>query len=106
MRRVARPRKARREQERTLRKQVQRVERDARELPGGQAERPIDVTSAAVIDPRAREARCLRCGGELELRGDRASSTPRGVLRRIDLVCRFCHAPRTLWFRVNPPQAN
>jgi hypothetical protein len=103
---VARPRKARREQERSLRKQVQRVERDARELPGGQAERPIEVTSVAVIEPKTRDARCLRCGGELEARADHASSTPRGILRRIDLVCRFCHAPRILWFRVSPPRAN
>lgn len=103
---VTRPRKARREQDRRLRKQVARVEREARELPGGRAEHPIDVTSASVVEPRAREARCLRCGGELETRGDGASSTPRGVLRRIELVCRFCHAPRTLWFRVAPANSN
>jgi hypothetical protein len=48
----------------------------------------------------------VRCGGDLELRGDRATSTARGVLREIAVACRRCHAPRTLWFRVRTPAAN
>ena len=103
---MARARKARREQERGLRKQVARVERAARDLPGGVADRPIDVGSAAVVELKARAAACVRCGGELELRRDRATSTPRGVLREIELGCRLCHGPRTLWFRVVPSPVN
>lgn len=103
---MARARKARREQERGLRKEVARVERAARELPGGAAEHPLDVTSAAVVEPRARAVPCVRCGGELEWRRERASSTPRGILREIELTCRLCHAPRTLWFRVCPSPVN
>jgi hypothetical protein len=103
---VSRPRKARREQERELRKDVARAERATRALPGGAPDHPVDVSSAAVIEPRARAATCVRCGGELELRRDRASSTPRGILREIELACRLCHAPRTLWFRVCPSRVN
>jgi hypothetical protein len=96
----SRPRVKRRQDERTLRKRVRRVEGVADRLPGGSPQYPIDVTSAVVVEGRARGARCVQCGGDYEVRGDRASSTGRGVLREMELVCRRCHAPRTLWFRV------
>ncbi len=83
-----------------------RVERAARALPGGAPDHPIEVASAAVVELKARAAPCLRCGGHLELRRDGAASTPRGVLRQIELACRLCHAPRTLWFRVAPAASN
>ncbi|MFL5303988.1 MAG: hypothetical protein ACJ8F1_02195 [Polyangia bacterium] len=103
---MARPRKAKREQERQLRKQVARVERDARTLPGGAADNPIDVSSAAVVEIKARGTPCVRCGGQLDPRRDQAASTPRGVLREIELACGACHAARTLWFRVVPAIVN
>jgi len=101
-----RPRRKRREQERALRKQVRRTEALAGELPGGAPDRPIDVTSASVVEGKARGTPCIQCGGELELRGDRATSTARGILREIALICRRCHAPRTLWYRIRPPAGN
>jgi len=64
------------------------------------------VTSAAVVETHARSTPCPQCGGDLELRSDRATSTTRGLLRELALVCRLCHAPRTLWFRIRPPSAN
>jgi len=85
---------------------VRRTEALAGELPGGSPERPIDVASASVIEGKARATPCIQCGGDLELRGDRATTTPRGLLREADLRCRVCHAPRTLWFRIVPPSAN
>jgi len=103
---MARPRKQRRERERALRKTVRAVERDAAAAPGGAAANPITVDSAAVVETRARSTRCVQCGGELDLRGDRASSTARGILRALDVVCRHCHAPRTLWFLVAPRGPN
>ena len=106
MARPPRPRKKQREQERALRKQVRKVERIAGELPGGSPEQPIDVASASVVEGAARATACVQCGGDLELRGDRATSTPRGVLREVAVACRRCHAPRTLWFRIAPPTAN
>ena len=106
MGRLTRPRKKQREQERALRKLVRRTEGLAGELPGGSAQRPIDVASASIVEGKARATPCIQCAGDLELRGDRATSTARGVLRELALVCRRCHAPRTLWFRIVPPAAN
>jgi hypothetical protein len=85
---------------------VRLTEKAAGKLPGGSPERPIDVASASVIEGKARATSCVQCGGDLELRGDRATSTARGILREIGLVCRRCHAPRSLWFRVVPPSPN
>lgn len=102
MARPTRPRRKRREQERALRKQVARTEALAARLPGASPEQPIDVASSSVVETKARGTPCIQCGGELELRDDRAASTPRGIVREIAVVCRRCHAQRTLWFRIAP----
>jgi hypothetical protein len=104
--RPPRPRRERRERERELRKGVRTTERLARQLPGATPDAPIDVGAPAVAEIKARATPCPQCGGELDLRGDRAESTPRGVLRELRLVCRMCHAPRSLWFRTAPSSAN
>ncbi|HMF42917.1 MAG TPA: hypothetical protein VKQ32_19730 [Polyangia bacterium] len=101
-----RRRRKRRELERELRKEVRRTEAAAGKLPGGSPDLPIDVASASVVEGKARATPCIQCSGDLELRGDRATSTARGVLREIALACRRCHTPRTLWFRVTPPSPN
>ena len=106
MARWPRLRNKRRELERELRKQVRRTEALAGRLPGGSPELPIDVASAAIVEGKARATPCIQCEGDMELCGDRATSTARGVLREIALACRRCHTPRTLWFRVTPPAAN
>jgi len=104
--RSRRQRRQRREDERALRRQVRLREELAAQLPGGSAEQPIDVASASIVEGKARATPCIQCEGDLELRGDRALSTARGVLREIVLACRRCHTARTLWFRVVPPAAN
>lgn len=106
MSRDPRARRARREKERALRKEVRRVEELAGRLPGATPELPIDVAAASVVEVKARATRCPQCGGELQLTGDRAETTPRGVLREIALACRICRAPRTMWFRIAPAGAN
>jgi len=100
MARDPRARRARREKERALRKEVRRVEELAARLPGATPELPIDVAAASVVEVKARATRCPQCGGELQIKGDRAETTPRGVLRELALACRLCRAPRTIWFRV------
>ena len=101
-----RPRRERREHERALRKAVQTTERLARRLPGSTPDAPIEIAASALAEIKARDTPCPQCGGELELRGDRADATARGVLRELRLICRLCHAPRKLWFRVTPSSAN
>jgi hypothetical protein len=83
-----------------MRKTVRDVEKLAAKVPGGAPDSPIDVASSSVVELCARDIPCIQCGGQLEVRGDRATSTPRGVLREMEMVCRQCHAPRRLWFRV------
>ena len=101
MSRPPRPRRQKREQERALRKTVRQLERLAVELPGGAPERPLEVASASVVETKARAMRCIQCAAtEMELRSDRATSTARGVLRELAMVCRQCHAGRAVWFRV------
>jgi hypothetical protein len=101
MSRPPRPRRQQREKQRALRKSVRQLERLAAELPGGSPERPIDVASASVVDTKARAVPCVQCEAiEMELRGDRATSTARGVLRELAMICRQCHAARAVWFRV------
>jgi hypothetical protein len=101
MPRPPRPRRQQRQQQRALRKTVRQLERLATELPGGSPERPIDVASASVVETKARAVPCIQCEAvEMELRGDKAASTARGVLREVAMVCRQCHAARAVWFRV------
>jgi hypothetical protein len=100
MARPPRPRSERRAQERALRKTVRQTEQLAAQLPGGAPERPIDVGAASVVEVKARATPCPQCGGELQITGDRADATPRGLLREIALACRLCHTPRTIWFRI------
>jgi len=101
-----RPRAARRAAAQANRRAVERVEKLGTQLPGGAPEQPLRVTSASVVEVRARAARCLVCDGELELRAHLAEAdAPAGVrrdLRRVELACRACGRPRRLWFRVEP----
>jgi hypothetical protein len=102
---VRRPRAARREQQRALRKEVRAREKLAAEAPGGSAEAAIVVASAALVEPSARSARCVQCGGELDVVAhDVAPGAPQVRVARV--VCRLCHTPRRIWFRLEPPAAN
>lgn len=68
--------------------------------PGGAPSHAIAVTSTAVIDVRAQALPCPHCGGRYRL-DDHTRPAP--GLRRVDLTCRNCSAPRTLWFRLVEP---
>lgn len=103
---IPRARTARRAAAQANRRAVERVEKLGTQLPGGAPEQPLRVTSASVIEVRARAARCLVCDGELQLRAHLSESDRPGDLRRVDLICRTCGRPRSLWFRVDPALAN
>jgi hypothetical protein len=80
----------------------------ARELlatlePGGSPRRPIDVSSAAVIEPRATTTPCPLCGGFYRVH---EHTRPVPSLRRVDVGCRHCSTTRTLWFRIVPDEPN
>lgn len=101
-----RPRAARRAAAQVNRRAVERIERLGTQLPGGAPEQPLRVTSASVVEVRARSTRCLVCDGELELRAHVSEAEGPGDLRRVDLACRACGRPRRLWFRVEPTLGN
>jgi len=63
----------------------------------------LRVTSASVIEVRARATPCLVCGGELDLQAHVADGPAGAATRRVELVCRRCHDTRQLWFRIEPP---
>jgi hypothetical protein len=108
-----RARTARREQERDARKQERELRSAVRALetlaangPGGSRERAIAVASSSVVEVKARATPCIQCGGELDLRHHAADVHGGTQYRTVALVCRRCHAPRTLWFRLGPGPAN
>ena len=92
-----RPRVSRREAERAARKLVQDREKLAAMSPGGARERPIEVTSSAVIEVRTLGMPCPQCAGQFQIR---AHEAPGSGLRRVDVTCRQCSARRSLWFRI------
>ena len=101
-----RARSAQREKQRALGKLATKLDLLVAESPGGSPERAIAVSSASVIDNKARGFRCGRCEGELELRDHQAEFRGNTQLRRVDLICRSCFHPRRVWFSLGAPSAN
>ncbi|HEY5950675.1 MAG TPA: hypothetical protein VIV40_34520 [Kofleriaceae bacterium] len=90
-------RTARRAQQRATRQLVRDREKLAGLVAGGSEERPIEVTSSAVIEGRVRGMPCPQCDGELRIREHRSAGPG---MRAVDVRCQSCGAPRTLWFRI------
>lgn len=73
-------------------------------LPGGSRDRPIKVSSASVVEVRTAALTCPRCGiGTYRIAEHVA---PAAGVRRVDVTCRYCGEPRSLWFRLVPPELN
>lgn len=93
----------RRAKERAARQLVRDREKLAGLVAGGSAERPIEVTSSAVIETRVRSLSCPQCEGEYKILDHR--STGAGM-RAVDVRCHTCGTPRTLWFRIVSDEPN
>jgi predicted Zn finger-like uncharacterized protein len=89
--------------QRVLRHLVRDRERLAALTPGGSAERPIELVSAAVVEGRARTMQCPQCDGGYRILDHRA---PDSGLRAVDVRCQLCGTPRTLWFRLGSDEPN
>ncbi len=87
----------RRSEERAARALVRDRETLAALVPGGSEQRPIEVTSASVIEVRVGTLACPQCEGRYRI-SDHASAGP--GLRRLDVRCQTCGVPRSLWFRI------
>ena len=68
-------------------------ERLAALSPGGSRDRPMPVGSASVVEVRTNALACPRCGGSYRIHEHVA---PAPGIRRVDVSCRYCSAPRSL----------
>lgn len=93
-------RRERRERERELAKGVREREKVARLLPGGSAARPIEVSSASVVEVQAKSFPCPLCGGGLRVEEHAAKSIKGEMLRVVRVRCVQCGTPRELFFRL------
>jgi predicted Zn finger-like uncharacterized protein len=75
----------------------------ARLSRGGSREWPIEVASASVVEVRTAALACPLCGGSFRIDEHVA---PAAGLRRVDVHCRHCSTPRSLWFRIAPREPN
>ena len=67
-------------------------------LPGGSARRPVEVASASVIEGHAADRMpCPQCGGHYRIL---EHTRPVPGLRKLDVECRHCSVPRSLWYRI------
>jgi hypothetical protein len=102
MAKKTRPRTDRRVRERAARELVRERQKLAALLPGGSAERPIDVPSAAVIPLRARSTPCPLCDGALRIEHEAAETRGGRLLHSTHVECTRCGVARILWFHVTP----
>src|SRR4051812_10216206 len=101
-----RARTARREQDRAAVKLAEARRKLAALEPGGAPDRPIQVTSASVVEPHALGLACLACGESTRL-DEHAAVTVGGVALRCARVrCGFCGARREIWFRIGTTLAS
>lgn len=68
--------------------------------PGGSPERPIDVSTAALVEPKARAVPCPRCAEPFGVEAHEAYADAHGRLREVSVGCKSCGAARKLWFRI------
>jgi hypothetical protein len=97
---TGRARNLRRAAERATDKLARQRERLLDLEPGGSAERPIDVESASVVEPRAESIHCPRCDTPLRVEAHLAPSTPGMRVREVRATCPRCGHSRTIWFRL------
>lgn len=74
--------------------------------PGGTPERPIDVESSSVVEPRAAALECPRCLAPFRVESHRAPSSPGMRLREAEVSCARCGARRSVWFRLVGESSN
>ncbi len=104
---VKRARTERREAARDAAKMARSRMKLAALEPGGASDRPIEVTSASIIEPHASSMPCAACGAQglrveehiaVTLKGD--GSEPERRLRVVHVTCQRCGTRREGFFRI------
>jgi predicted RNA-binding Zn-ribbon protein involved in translation (DUF1610 family) len=97
---MARPRTLRRTEARAAAKLVRDRERLFLLEPGGTPERPIEVRSAALVEPKAAQFNCPRCLTPLRVEAHNAPSIEGTLLREDRMICPRCGRHQSIWFRL------
>jgi RNase P subunit RPR2 len=71
--------------------------------PGGSEERPMDVPTASLVEPKAEAVTCPRCETPFSVETHEAVTTSHGRLRKVLAHCKACGMRRPLWFRIVAP---
>jgi hypothetical protein len=74
--------------------------------PGGAPERPIEISSPALVEPKARGLSCPRCEVPFHVEAHRAPTAFGVRLREAQVYCPRCGVRRSLWFRLVGPAHN
>jgi hypothetical protein len=104
--RTERARTQRRAKARQLEKLSSQRERLLSLEPGGSRERPIDVSSASLVEPRAAAVHCPRCDEPFRVEAHNAPSSEGMRLREALVRCARCGLQRSVWFRLTGPALN
>jgi len=71
--------------------------------PGGSEERPLDIATASLVEPKAEAVACPRCETPFSVEAHEAVTTAHGRLREVTAHCKACDFRRRLWFRIVAP---
>jgi hypothetical protein len=104
--RPERARTLRRASERQADKLAEARRKLTRLEPGGEPSRPIQVSSASVIEPRAESHPCPDCGGTMRCEEHAALTHRSQTLRMARLCCRTCGGELELYFQITEALLN
>jgi hypothetical protein len=87
-------------------KMVRERERLATLLPGGKPDHPIEVTTASLVEPKARGMPCPICHGSVRVGEHAARVIDDAPLRLVHVACPSCGHSRVVYFRIRTPLPN
>lgn len=97
-----RARSARREADRDVVKLRSAIEKSYALEAGGSRERPIELASAAQVEPDAESRACPYCAGGMWAQGHDVVEHAGARLRVARLVCKSCHTRWDRFYRLGP----
>jgi len=95
--------RAEQQAESELQAQLLRERHEAR-LPGADPRAPLEVFSAAAVEPRVEALPCLRCTGRCHVVEHAVHQAGDTRLRRVSTRCGACGHERDLFVRVRKPE--